>query len=175
MSCGRLFWFTNVTRPPTATVTSAGTNALLDPITTVAVKGGGPGVGVGWWRRGRDRRGGVPPPQPTQAAIRPPHDQLTRRTTPMSQTTSPRSQKNFREMLNPEVPIVVVEAPARHLPECRRQAVREVQLKQVAAGALLDAEAGVRHARVVAGDPGRALDENVDGAGVAEGARQGRS
>ena len=106
--------------------------------------GGGGGVGGG----GVADVGGVAERRRAAAAARldaAEPDQQSVATVPLRIFATPRLvQKNFREMLNPRYQSSLVEAAPRDLAERRAEAVREIQLEQVAAGALLDAEADVR-------------------------------
>ncbi len=59
-----------------------------------------------------------------------------------------------------EIPVVAIEAAARHLRHRRTEAVREVDLKRMPAGAHFDTETGVDDARVVA-EPRRGFGHEV--------------
>ena len=65
-------------------------------------------------------------------------------------------------MLKPRYQSSLDVPAARQLSHRRAEPVREVELKRVAAGALLDAERAVVHARLVA-DPRDDLADQVDG------------
>ena len=144
MSWAGLWLLTIVTRPPRRDRHVDGLTRPSAPIVIVAVGR----------RRGRRRRRRSASSESASSAL----CRCCRRRMPppwrrpASPAASPfqialRHQKNFLERLKPKIPVVLRRAAARHLRQRRAEAVREVQLEHVAAGALLEAEADQRHAR----------------------------
>src|SRR5262245_33192596 len=63
--------------------------------------------------------------------------------------------------VEPEVPVIVVARAARDLAERRAEAVRKVDLEDVAAGAPLDREAHLADTRIVPGESRRDLANQI--------------
>src|SRR5213083_3014521 len=80
----------------------------------------------------------------------------------------PASLEKFSRDIEAHVPVLVLPRPglrpaARDLAHRRTEGVREIQLKEVAAGALLDGEAAVGHPRPIPRHPRARFDCHIDG------------
>ena len=85
-----------------------------------------------------------------------------------------RYQKNLREMLKPRYQSSLFAPPRAIWASVVPKPFEKFSWKHVAAGPLLDAEADVVDAGIVAADPRRAFDHQVDGRPDAQRARRGR-
>src|SRR5438445_4359506 len=75
----------------------------------------------------------------------------------------PRLSEKLSRDVESEVPVVGRRAPARDLSHRRSKRIREVELKHMAAGALLDREAALVDARFVSRHPRRELADQIHG------------